>query len=105
MHAQKACTALHGTCSRHELLFSAHWRTVIEISPTRLPMLQGIGYADVADVCLRGLHEPSAVNKTFELCYEFEQTEEEAMYELVAHFPTAETNYLIPALSGLERNT
>ena len=28
---------------------------------------QGIGFADVADVCLRSLHDQAAVNKTFEV--------------------------------------
>jgi hypothetical protein len=67
--------------------------------------VQGIGYADVADVCLRALHAPEAANKTFELCYEFTPEGEEATYELVAHMPTRGSNWLAPALAGLERNT
>jgi hypothetical protein len=68
---------------------------------------QGIGYADVADVCLRGLHLTEAVNKTFELCYESALPAEEegaAAFELVAHAP-GRANYLAPALAVLERNT
>jgi hypothetical protein len=67
--------------------------------------VQGIGYADVADVCLRGLHEPEAVYKTFEVCYEPSADEYEAMYELAAHMPSRATNYLQPALAPLVRNT
>jgi hypothetical protein len=67
--------------------------------------MQGIGYADVADVCLRALHAPEAANKTFELCYEFAPTDEELAYELVAHMPSKGSNWLAPALSTLQRNT
>lgn len=67
--------------------------------------MQGIGYADVADVALRALHEPQAVNKTFELCYEPQADEALASYELVAHMPGKATNYLEPALAPLIRNT
>jgi hypothetical protein len=67
--------------------------------------LQGIGYADVADVCLRALHAKEAVNKTFEVCYEYSPVEGLSMYELVAHMPERTSNYLVPALSPLERNT
>jgi hypothetical protein len=65
----------------------------------------GVGYADVADVCLRALHASEAVNKTFELCYESGPQEGTALYELVAHMPTRDANYLVPALANLERNT
>lgn len=66
---------------------------------------EGIGYADVADVCLRALHSIDAVNKTFEVCYEYTPEEGLQMYELVAHVPDRGNNYLEPALSVLERNT
>lgn len=67
--------------------------------------LQGIGYADVADVCLRALHAPEAVNKTFEVCYETTPDGDTMGYELVAHMPDRSTNILKQALVGLERNT
>lgn len=78
-----------------------------QLQTSPLALAQGIGYADVADVCLRGLHISAAVNKTFELCYESALPAEAASadaFELVAHAP-GRANYLEPALSGLERNT
>ncbi|KAG1670564.1 hypothetical protein FOA52_012136 [Chlamydomonas sp. UWO 241] len=36
---------------------------------------EAVGAADVADICLRALHEPAARNKTFDVCYEY-QTEQ-----------------------------
>ncbi len=33
---------------------------------------QPIAAADVADICLRALHEPESRNKTFDVCYEYE---------------------------------
>lgn len=60
----------------------------------------------MADVCLRALHAPEAVNKTFEVCYEAAAAEGEALeYELVAHMPDRATNILKQALVSLERNT
>ena len=67
-------------------------------------LLQGIGYADVADVCLRALHASEAVNKTFEVCYENVADDSAMEYELVAHMPD-KSNFLKDALDGLERNT
>jgi hypothetical protein len=68
--------------------------------------MQGIGYADVADVCLRALHASEAVNKTFEVCYEMEAPDGGVMeFELVAHMPDRTNNFLRQALADLERNT
>ena len=62
-------------------------------------------FADVADVCLRSLHEPVARNKSFEVCFEYENTAG-SMYELVTQVKDAGTSsYLQPALSVLEQNT
>lgn len=33
---------------------------------------QSISAADVADICLRALHEPEGRNKTFDVCYEYQ---------------------------------
>lgn len=67
--------------------------------------MQGIGYADMADVCIRSLHMGEAVNKTFEVAYEFCPQEGLTKFELVAHMPAPTSNYLVPALATLERNT
>ena len=64
---------------------------------------QGISAADVADVCLRSLHDPEARNKTFEVCYEY--TPSGGLYELVAHVADKGNNYLGPALATLESET
>lgn len=66
---------------------------------------QGISYADVADVCLKALHDPLARNKAFEVCYEYTPEAGLEMYELVAHLPDKANNYLSPALATLEKNT
>eukprot|EP00898_Chlorokybus_atmophyticus_P008333 jgi/Chlat1/8500/Chrsp80S07894 len=65
---------------------------------------QGISCADVADVCLKALHDSAARNKSFEVCYEYSNASS-AQYELVAHLPDKANNYLTPALAVLERNT
>lgn len=59
----------------------------------------------MADVCLRALHSPEAVNKTFEVCYETSAEGEASGYELVAHMPNKTTNILKQALVSFERNT
>ena len=66
---------------------------------------QGISYADVADVCLKALHDRAARNKTFEVCHEYTPEEGLEQYELVAHLPDKANNYLGPALAVLEKNT
>ncbi|KAK9866451.1 hypothetical protein WJX84_006052 [Apatococcus fuscideae] len=66
---------------------------------------QTISYADVADICLKALHNPEAINKTFEVSYEQLATQGQEMYELVAHVPNKANNYLGPALATLEKNT
>lgn len=68
-------------------------------------VVQGIGYADVADVCLRSLHASEAVNKTFEVCYENIAEQSAMEYELAAHMPDSTNNFIKQALEGLERNT
>ncbi|KVI05803.1 Galactose-binding domain-like protein [Cynara cardunculus var. scolymus] len=50
---------------------------------------QGISCADVADICVKALHDSTARNKSFD----------------VAHLPDKANNYLTPALSALEKNT
>lgn len=66
---------------------------------------QGISYADVADLCVEALFDPSAFNKSFDVCYEY--TSNEAAYELVARVQSTNRslNYLAPALQTLEKNT
>jgi hypothetical protein len=66
---------------------------------------QPIACADVADVCLKALHDPLARNKTFEVCWEYTPEEGLDNYELVAHLPDKANSYLSPALATLQRNT
>ena len=66
---------------------------------------ESISCADVADVCLKALHDPAAHNKTFEVCYEYTPQAGLDMYELVAHLPDKSNNYLGPALRTLQKNT
>lgn len=66
---------------------------------------QGISCADVADICVKALHDSSARNKSFDVCYEYMVEQGNELYELVAHLPDKANNYLTPALSVLEKNT
>merc|ERR1719159_1525075 len=68
-----------------------------------------ISCADVADVCIRCLHDEAAFNKTFEVSQEVVSKKNEEMYELVATLPVdqrvQQNRSLAPALSRLEKNT
>ncbi|XP_030497369.2 protein HIGH CHLOROPHYLL FLUORESCENCE PHENOTYPE 173, chloroplastic [Cannabis sativa] len=66
---------------------------------------QGISCADVADICVKALHDSTARNKSFDVCYEYVAEQGKGLYELVAHLPDKANNYLTPALSVLEKNT
>ena len=66
---------------------------------------ESVSAADIADICLRAMHEPDARNKTFDVCYEFETAEGLDMYEMVAHVPDKNNSYLKAAVSGLAKNT
>ncbi|KAJ8533589.1 hypothetical protein K7X08_006913 [Anisodus acutangulus] len=66
---------------------------------------QGISCADVADICVKALHDSTARNKSFDVCYEYVTEPGKELYELVAHLPDKANNYLTPALSVLEKNT
>lgn len=66
---------------------------------------QGISCADVADICVKALHDSTARNKSFDVCYEYVSEQGKELYELVAHLPDKANNYLTPALSVLEKNT
>ncbi|CAH9130096.1 unnamed protein product [Cuscuta epithymum] len=66
---------------------------------------QGISCADVADICVKALHDSTARNKSFDVCYEYVSESGKELYELVAHLPDKANNYLTPALSVLEKNT
>eukprot|EP00246_Nothoceros_aenigmaticus_P013635 TRINITY_DN4791_c0_g1_i1.p1 TRINITY_DN4791_c0_g1~~TRINITY_DN4791_c0_g1_i1.p1 ORF type:complete len:295 (-),score=41.58 TRINITY_DN4791_c0_g1_i1:346-1230(-) len=66
---------------------------------------QSISCADVADVCVKALHNPTARNKSFDVCYEYTLETGQGLYELVAHLPDKSNNYLTPALAVLEKNT
>ena len=59
----------------------------------------------VNSVPLQALHNPLARNKTFEVCAEYAASSGLEMYELVAHLPDKNNNYLSPALATLEKNT
>ncbi|CAK9318022.1 unnamed protein product [Citrullus colocynthis] len=66
---------------------------------------QAISCADVADICVKALHDFTARNKSFDVCYEYVAEQGRELYELVAHLPDKANNYLTPALSVLEKNT
>ncbi|CAM8948546.1 unnamed protein product [Rhodiola kirilowii] len=66
---------------------------------------QGISCADVADICVKALHDSTARNKSFDVCHEYVPEQGQELYELVAHLPDKANNYLTPALSALEKNT
>lgn len=66
---------------------------------------QGISCADVADICVKALHDSAARNKSFDVCYEYVAETGTQLYELVAHLPDKANNYLTPALAILEKNT
>ncbi|OEL29406.1 hypothetical protein BAE44_0009576 [Dichanthelium oligosanthes] len=66
---------------------------------------QGISCADVADICVKALHDSTARNKSFDVCYEHVSEQGNELYELVAHLPDKANNYLAPALSVLEKDT
>lgn len=66
---------------------------------------QTISRADVADVCVKSLHDLEARNKTFEVCHEYTPASGGEMYELVAHLPNKANSYLTPALATLEKET
>merc|ERR1719359_394682 len=70
---------------------------------------EAISCADVADVCIRCLHDEAAFNKTFEVSQEVVSKKNEEMYELVATLPVdqrvQQNRSLAPALSRLEKNT
>ncbi|XP_010927120.1 protein HIGH CHLOROPHYLL FLUORESCENCE PHENOTYPE 173, chloroplastic [Elaeis guineensis] len=66
---------------------------------------QGISCADVADICVKALHDSTARNKSFDVCYEYVAEQGKELFELVAHLPDKANNYLTPALSVLEKNT
>ncbi|KAH9603823.1 hypothetical protein KSS87_013342 [Heliosperma pusillum] len=66
---------------------------------------QSISCADVADICVKALHDSTARNKSFDVCYEYVAEQGQELYELVAHLPDKANNYLTPALSVLEKNT
>jgi hypothetical protein len=65
---------------------------------------EGIACADVADVCLKALHDVEARNTSFDVCHEYAPADG-SRYELVAHLPDKNNNYLTPALAVLEKNT
>ena len=63
-----------------------------------------ISCADVADVCVKAMHDEQARNRSFDVGYEYESTESE--YELITQVKSSKNgNYLTPALESLERNT
>ena len=65
-----------------------------------------ISCADVADVCLRALHDEQARNKSFDVCYEYGNAAGgDGGYEKIAQVTGANDNYLTPALAVLEKNT
>jgi hypothetical protein len=65
-----------------------------------------ISCADVADVCLRALHDEQARNKSFDVCYEYGNAAgAEGGYEKIAQVTGTNDNYLTPALAVLEKNT
>ncbi|KAF7135695.1 hypothetical protein RHSIM_Rhsim08G0252300 [Rhododendron simsii] len=47
--------------------------------------LQGISCADVADICVKALHDSTARNRSFDVCYEYVAEPGKELYELVRH--------------------
>ena len=66
---------------------------------------ENVACADVADICLKALHDDSARNKTFEVCWEYTPEEGLESWDLLCHFPDKSTGYLTQALSPLQKNT
>jgi len=67
---------------------------------------QPVSAADVADICLRALHEPAAVNKTFDVCYELPaDASGDSLFELVSSVPDKSGQYLADAAKLLTKNT
>lgn len=68
-----------------------------------------ISCADVADVCVKALHDEEARNKSFDVSYEYGagggEGDAESQYELVQQVRGKSNNYLTPALAVLEKNT
>lgn len=64
-----------------------------------------VACADVADVCLKALHDGTARNKTFEMCWEYTPEEGLESWDLLCHFPDKSTGYLTQALRPLQKNT
>jgi uncharacterized protein YbjT (DUF2867 family) len=81
------------------------YRALVFDQAERPDSRQPVSAADVADVCLRALHEPAARNKTFDLSYEYKPEDGASLYELVASVPKKGGDYLAPALSVLQKNT
>ncbi|OMO83301.1 hypothetical protein CCACVL1_11450 [Corchorus capsularis] len=61
---------------------------------------QGISCADVADICVKALHDSTARNKSFDVCHEYVAEQGRELYELVAHLPDKANNYLTPAFNN-----
>ncbi|XP_038694497.1 protein HIGH CHLOROPHYLL FLUORESCENCE PHENOTYPE 173, chloroplastic-like isoform X1 [Tripterygium wilfordii] len=49
---------------------------------------QGISCADVADICVKTLHDSTARNKSFDVCYEYVADQGKELYELVRRIDT-----------------
>jgi len=62
-----------------------------------------IACADVADVCVKAMHDEAARNLSFDVGYEYESAE--SAYELIDTVKGKSTNYLTPALSVLEKSS
>ena len=62
-----------------------------------------IACADVADICVKAMHDEQARNRSFDVGYEYDS--QEAAYELITQVKGKSDNYLTPALSVLEKNT
>ena len=62
-----------------------------------------VSSADIADVCVNSLHNGASVNKTFDVSFEASASSDE--FELVAHIPDKNSDYVASALGELEKNT
>lgn len=62
-----------------------------------------IACADVADVCVKAMHDEAARNLSFDVGYEYESAE--SAYELVDTVKGKSDNYLSPALAVLEKSS
>ena len=95
---------VHGRAAGHASGGAGGSKALVFDQGSRITM--PISCADVADVCLRALHDEQARNKSFDVCYEYSNAAGgDGGYEKIAQVTGTNDNYLTPALAVLEKNT